>query len=158
MPIVTAGQRPIFADNRTVFAAFFQTNLDFRQIVLLPEEARGYISVTQQTSARVLVSQFANQRITVQSDAPDPSLIVIAQTYYAPWKAFVDGQPTPVWRANYGFQALQIPAGKHEIQLRYIDLAFSLGLFLSAAGLAVCGGLWFWSGKSPPNRDPQGAI
>jgi hypothetical protein len=158
MPIVTAGQRPIFADDRTVFGAFFQTNLDFRQIVFLPEEARGYISVTQQTSARVLVSQFANQRITVQSDAPDPSLIVIAQTYYAPWKAFVDGQPTPVWRANYGFQALQIPAGKHEIQLRYIDLAFSLGLFLSAVGLAVCGGLWFWSGKSPPNRDPQGAI
>ena len=31
MPIVTAGQKPVFADDQTVIDAFVQTNVDLRQ-------------------------------------------------------------------------------------------------------------------------------
>ena len=67
MPLVTAGQQPVFADDRTAFQAFYQTNLDFRRIVVLPIEARGSLTATQQTSARVLDAKFANQSISIQT-------------------------------------------------------------------------------------------
>ena len=41
--------------------------------------------------------------------ADQPSLVVAAQTFYPCWKASVDGQPARLWRANYAFQAVQVP-------------------------------------------------
>ena len=142
MPLVTAGQRPVFVDDRAAFQAFLQTNLDLRQIVLLPPEARGSISVTQRTSARVLEARFGNQSVSIETEAPVPSLVVISQTFYPAWKALVDGQPARIWRANYAFQALQVPAGQHQVQLIYQDRAFWAGLILSGFGLLACAGFW----------------
>ena len=92
MPLVTAGQQPVFADDRTAFDALSQTNLDLRQVVFLPLAARGSISATQQTAARVLDARFANQSISFQTEAPAASLVVISQTHYPAWKAYVDGR------------------------------------------------------------------
>ena len=142
MPIVTAGQKPVFADDQTVIDAFFQTNVDLRRIVFLPPEARGGISATQRTAARVLDARFTDQQISIQTEAPAPSLVAISQTYYPAWQAYVDGQPVKLWRANYAFQALQVPAGRHQIELRYEDRAFWIGVGLSGLGLLASLGLW----------------
>ena len=149
MPLVTAGQQPVFADDNAAFAALSQTNLDLRQIVFLPPEARGKLSATQRVAARVLASQFANHTVAIQTEAPAPSLVVISQTYYPAWKAYVDGQPVKLWRANYAFQALQVPAGRHRIELRYEDRAFHIGAVLSTLGLLACAWLW-WLARSRP--------
>ena len=151
MPLVTAGQRPVFADDRTAFQAFFQTNLDFRQIVFLPLEARGSITATQQTSARVLDARFANQSISIQTEAPAASLVVISQSYYPAWKAYVDGRPARIWRANYAFQALEVPAGQHQIQLVYQDRKLLAGRSSPASGCwrARASGCWLiWDGSA----------
>ncbi len=149
MPIVTAGQRPVFADDKTAFDAFYQTNMDFRETVFLPPEASGSIAATQRTSARVLESRFTPQRISIRAEAAGPGLVVIAQTFYPVWRASVDGQPAKIWRANYAFQAVEIPAGTHAVELIYRDNAFRAGLWLSGLGLLICAGMWWWSGRTP---------
>jgi uncharacterized membrane protein YfhO len=69
-------------------------------------------------------------------------MVVIAQTYYPAWKAYVDGQATKLWRANYAFQAVQVPAGRHRIELRYEDKLFLIGALLSGLGITICVSLW----------------
>jgi hypothetical protein len=143
MPLVTAGQQPVFADDRTAFDALSQTNLDLRQIVFLPTEARASISATPQSEARVLDTKFANQNISIQAEMPAVSIVVISQTHFPAWRAYVDGRPAKIWRANYAFQALEVPAGRHRIQLRYQDRKLLAGAILSGLGLLACAGLWW---------------
>ena len=69
-------------------------------------------------------------------------MLVIAQTYYPAWKAYIDGEPVKIWRANYAFQGLQVPEGHHRIDLRYEDKVFRTGLLLSGLGLTVCALIW----------------
>ena len=142
MPLVTAGQQPVFADDRATFDALTQPNLDLRRIVFLPTAARGSISATQQTAARVRETKFANQNISLQTEAPAESMVVISQTYYPAWRAYVDGLPAKIWRANYAFQALQVPAGHHQVQLHYEDKNLHRGAVLSGLGLLLSVGLW----------------
>ena len=149
MPLVTTGQQPVFADDRAAFEALSQTNLDLRRIVFLPTEARGSISATQQMAARVLDTQFANQSISIQTEVPAVSMVVLSQTHYPAWKAYVDGRPAPIWRANYAFQALEVPAGRHKIQLVYEDQRLLAGAVLSGLGLLVCAALWWRVGRAP---------
>lgn len=145
MPIVTAGQQPFFADDPAAFAALAQTNLDLRRIVYLPPNARQAISAGAQPSARVRIAEFANQRISLQTTSPAPSVVVIAQAWYPSWKAYVDDQPATLWRANYAFQALQVPGGTHRVVLVYQDRKLLAGLAVSALGLLACLGFWLLS-------------
>jgi len=146
MPLVTTGQQPVFADDRTTFDALSQTNLDLRQIVFLPLGARESISATRQTAARVLDATFANQSIYIQTEASAPSLVVISQSHYPAWQARIDGQPTTIWRANCAFQAIEVPGGRHQITLVYEDRMLLAGAVLSGLGLLSCAGLWVLGG------------
>jgi hypothetical protein len=141
MPLVTVGEEPVFTDDSSCLDAFSQTSTDLRQIVFLPIEAQRSIHATRRTDGRV-DSEFGNQRISIQTETPAPCLAVISQTYYPTWKAYIDGEPAKLWRANYAFQAVEVPAGKHQIQLRYEDRTFLLGALLSVTGLAACVVLW----------------
>jgi uncharacterized membrane protein YfhO len=48
-----------------------------------------------------------------------PGYLVMVKTFYPGWKATLNGTATPVFRANYGFSAVQIPAGDSEITFYY---------------------------------------
>ena len=71
-------------------------------------------------------------------EAAEPSLVVLAQTFYHRWAAYVDGQSTPLLRANYAFQAVQVPAGKHHVRLAYQDRAFYAGASISSVAILGC--------------------
>ncbi len=65
-------------------------------------------------------------------------MLVVAQAYYHCWRASVDGAPVPLWRANYAFQALEVPPGRHEVRVKYVDRFFQIGCCVSLAALVFC--------------------
>jgi hypothetical protein len=143
MPFVTAGQQPVFAEDNDAFEAFSRTNVDLRQVAFLPPQAQAQISATRQPAAQAQVTSFANQRISILTEAPATCLLVLSQSYYPAWKAYVEGRRVRIWRANYAFQALEIPAGSHQVELRYEDNYLLAGAVLSGLGLMACATLWF---------------
>jgi uncharacterized membrane protein YfhO len=79
--------------------------------------------------------------VDLEVKAGVPSLVVIAQTWYHPWRAYIDGAPAPLLRANYAFQALEVPAGTRQVRVVYQDSALRAGSIISGVGLLVCLGL-----------------
>jgi hypothetical protein len=136
LPLMTAGQKPVFADATN--------NFDPRETVYLPLEAKPHVAAINRIPVKIPSTQFSAQKLTAQVDSPAPALVVVAQAFYHPWRAYVDGKPTRLWRANHGFQALEIPAGHHEVKLVYEDQAFFWGALISMAALLGCGLFWFW--------------
>lgn len=145
LPPVTAGQKPVFADDTESLRSLAAPAFDPRGEVFLPVDARPLITVTNRTTATIRAARFTNSRVTLTVDAVAPSLVVIAQTYYHWWRASVDDRPVRLWRANYAFQALEVPAGTHRVELVYRDRSFYLGAAIS--GLTLLGGAlcWRWS-------------
>lgn len=136
-PWITGGQRPVFASNRAAVRALAQPDFDPRATVFLPEEARRQVSVTSASNPQIEVRQVEAQRLRLGVKSAEPALIVIAQSYYHNWRAYVDGRPVQLLRANYAFQACQVPAGGHDLELRYQDSMFWLGLAISGLSLAA---------------------
>ncbi|HWW02305.1 MAG TPA: YfhO family protein [Candidatus Acidoferrum sp.] len=142
MPLLTSGQRVVFADEETTLSALRETNLDLRQVVFLPLEARGTVNVIQPATAAVSKLGLGNQKISFDADCSASTVMVVSQAFYAPWKAYVDDRQVKIWRANFAFQALSIPAGHHQVVLRYEDGTFLAGGILSSVGIIVWFGLW----------------
>jgi hypothetical protein len=144
MPLVTAGQKPLFVDEAETFEAIFAPSMDFRKSVLLPLEARTAVSATGTARVHVLPRHITAQRWDIDVETDRPALVVVAQSYYHRWQAFVNDVPRRIWRANYAFQAVEVPAGKSHVRLVYQDRSFSMGSLVSAAfGLAILAGLVF---------------
>jgi membrane protein YfhO len=138
LPLVTAGQRPIFADARETIIKLAGEDFDPRHTVYLPLSAQSVVTVTNAATAEITHQQFNAQRVCLTVAASTPVLVVIAQTYYHDWHAYVDGRPALLLRANHAFQAVEVPAGRHEVTLRYEDWMFRIGATISALTLLGC--------------------
>jgi len=138
LPLMTAGQRPLFANWAVTVNGMAATNFDSREIVFLPPEAHRAVTATNRARATVANYQFRAHRIEADVTADLPALVVIAQTWYHPWRAYVNDKPTPLWRANHAYQAFEVPAGTSRVRVVYEDRAFRLGVVLAAAALVGC--------------------
>jgi len=149
LPFVTGGQKPYYFDDKGMLNAIFASDFDSRKIVCLLNDVRPSLNVSNETSVKVISSRFQNERIEVEVEAAAPSFLVFSQTYYHTWRAYVGQTETPLLRANYAFQAVQVPAGRHQVKLVYHDRAFRLGALFSGITILICiGGFFIARGRS----------
>jgi Bacterial membrane protein YfhO len=86
--------------------------------------------------ARRTAFSTAEERYSVETSAP--AYLVVRASHARGWQAWVDGVPTPVMRANGKHRAVAVPAGTHEVVLRYEPPGLWLGQLVSAAALVAC--------------------
>lgn len=58
--------------------------------------------------------------------------LVLADTWFAGWRAYVDGEERPIRRANYVFRAVELKPGDRQVIFEYQPRSFTLGLVVSA--------------------------
>jgi hypothetical protein len=81
-------------------------------------------------------------RIELDVVATAPGWLMISDTWYPGWRAWVDGEPAPLLRANYLFRALHLIEGDHRVVIAYRPISFYAGLALSLLSIAISGFLW----------------
>jgi len=106
----------------------------------------GGEAVEEKTGPKITKANFTAHQGEIQIEAQARSWLVVSQTFYHPWCAFVDRLPTKVWRANYAFEAVEVPKGMHVVELVYRDWRFVIGTALSLLTLTGC---IVWKQKKP---------
>jgi hypothetical protein len=157
LPLVTIGQRPVFADGEETLRGLASPVFDPRQTVYLPSEARSFVSTSPPGRAQVISNHVTSQRVQVEVETTTPAMLVVAQSFYHPWRATVDGRATRIWRANHAFQALEVPAGSRRVELVYRDWNFRTGAILSVLTLFTGGLMWFRLRSKEPEPLSRGA-
>jgi hypothetical protein len=138
----------VAADDRQALAALLGPSHSFRRTALVPPETASLLKLQPKGPRRSMGSPCWFERddpdaVTVQLDAEYDSLLVLTDSFYPGWRAWVDGDPAPIYRVNYGFRGIPVPAGEHTVELRYDPASFRVGAFLSLLALAALAG---WSG------------
>ena len=80
----------------------------------------------------------SNNRLQLLVRAPENTFLVLNDTYFPGWKAFVDGKQTTIYRADYTFRAISLNAGTHRVDFVYDPLSFKLGVMISLLGIIGC--------------------
>jgi len=137
MPWATIGQVPEFHVDDFILESLSKDDFPFGRVVLLPLEASGQVIAGADKQARILSSHFDPSECIFKTSTEARTMLVVAQAHYHCWRASVDGIVVPLWRANYAFQALEVPAGRHEVRLAYVDRAFQAGALISILALIV---------------------
>jgi hypothetical protein len=87
--------------------------------------------------------EYGAERIVVRALTPSPAYLVFSEVWYPGWRARVDGQAEPVYRANTAFRAVLLAPGEHEVALVFDPWTFKAGAAITALTLAGLAG-WRW--------------
>jgi hypothetical protein len=81
-------------------------------------------------------------RVTVALHMDTPGLVVLADLWDKGWRAYLNGRPAPILRANHALRGVVVPAGSGTLEFRYAPASFAWGLRLAVlAGIALLGWL-----------------
>ncbi len=111
------------------------------------DNLKGF-SPAKDTLDYIKLDTYAPNALTYHYRSKNNGLAVFSEIYYPKgWNAYVDGTPTPHFRADYVLRAMVLPAGDHKVEFRFepavyrvgekISLASSILLILLAVGLGV---------------------
>lgn len=83
------------------------------------------------------VTRYEPDRVSVQTTASRPALLVLADNWYKDWHATVDGRPVEILRTNHAFRGVVVPQGTHTVEFRFHSAQLYNGFYIYLAGMAL---------------------
>ena len=139
-PALFVGNAVIVKDHDAAWEAILRDDFDPATTVIL--ESGQPLDTSPDSSLAILGHDLHSMTITVDTD--QPGYLVLPQAYYPGWQATINGQPTPIQRANYAFRAVYVPAeGQHTVEFVFDPVIWKIGLGVSGVTLLA---LVVWAG------------
>lgn len=131
----------VISDKEQLLSRVYDENLDISKTLLLEEEID--IKPTPLTQKSVSIGKITANQVQIDTRTDADSLLLLTDADFPGWKAYIDGQPTRIYRANYAFRSIQLPQGEHSVIFRYEPDSFLLGVGISSlGGLALLALTW----------------
>jgi hypothetical protein len=103
--------------------------------VILNQEVS--LPAVDELDGRARIISYENQSVVIQAALRSPGILVLTDSYYPGWKAYVNDKEVKIYRANLLFRAVSLPAGDHVVRFRYEPASFKIGLAISAVTLVL---------------------
>ena len=78
-----------------------------------------------------------DSRITGKINAKTDGMLMLSVPYREGWKVYIDGVRQETVNAEYGFMAVPVTKGAHEVEVKYENKLYALGAALSIAGVVL---------------------
>jgi hypothetical protein len=88
-------------------------------------------------SSPVSIARYENSRISCRVTANSAGYLVLLDSWYPGWKAYVDGRETEILRANYAFRAVAVAAGIHQVEFVFKPKSFYFGASITCLTLLI---------------------
>jgi uncharacterized membrane protein YfhO len=83
-------------------------------------------------TARIV--EYTPARVRIETQAGSRQLLVLCDTWYPGWNAYIDGQASPSYIANAVFRGVSVPAGMHVVEYRFEPVPFRRGVVAFGLG------------------------
>lgn len=92
--------------------------------------------------------------VTAESRFEKDELVFFSIPWEEGWSAYIDGEPAELLKVNVGFMGLVVPAGEHEIELRYRTPGLTAGAICTFGGAAALLIYWLATREYDRRRQP----
>jgi hypothetical protein len=108
-----------------------QGNFDPTKVAFLEKDPGMKVDAIDST-AKVSITAYDIHNITLDAEAIGNNLLYLSETFYpAGWKAYIDGQPTEIYKTDYLFRSIIVPKGRHKIEFKFEPETYYTGKKIS---------------------------
>jgi len=124
-----------YSDAKSFEDQFFGESFDPAKTVLLETNDWNTLPKFTESYAIVNLLRYTPSSVELQVFADAPAFLFLSDTYDSGWTATVNGKPTKVYKANFAFRGIVVPAGESTVIFSYQPRSFTTGLAIS--GIAI---------------------
>jgi uncharacterized membrane protein YfhO len=120
------------------------TSYDIANSVMLEN---GESKKGQNPKYSIHLEKETNTNIVIKATVNTDGYLILADTYYPGWKAYVDGKEKSILVANLGQRALNLEPGEHTIVFNYNPDSLRIGLLISnitALVIIICSMVYYF--------------
>ena len=136
----------VYSDVNKVVDRLFNDNFDLSKILIL-ESGREINCSDNFLNRTVKILSYLPNRVSMSANAEEEAYLLFLDSYDDQWRAFVDGEPVKIERANYYFRAILLNKGQHIIEFKYFPRDFLQALPVTVIGLCAAIVIAFFPGK-----------
>ncbi len=103
--------------------------------VVETEGETGQFGAMKNGKISVLEESPGSVRLSVESE--NGGWLVMRDIWYPGWIGRVNGERTDIFRADYLFRAIPVPAGAHFVSFNYRPNSFKIGIIFSIIGIGI---------------------
>jgi hypothetical protein len=148
----------VLPDDRELLSRVRSGRFDARELLLLEQppaplpEGEGDASGRAEDSLRI--TEYQPDRVTLEASLEAPGFLLLLDTHFPGWKAYVGDRRAQIYRADYNFRAVALPAGPSRVVFEYRPASVAVGLSLSLmSGAALLTLFWIdWPGRGRTGR------
>lgn len=85
----------------------------------------------------VTIKRYEDEKVSLTVDSTNGGYVVLSDSWYPGWNAYVDGKKTEILRANYAYRALYVDKGIHTVLFSFAPNSFKIGQLLSISGVLI---------------------
>jgi hypothetical protein len=115
-----------------------KTTLFWRKPTVAIQRTDNQQPVTAAIPYSVRFLNYENNRVRIEVESGEQGYLVLADTYYPGWRAFVNGEEQAIMRANYMMRSVVVPKGKSTVEFRFEPPLFRFGLWASVGAVLLC--------------------
>jgi hypothetical protein len=91
------------------------------------------------------ITEHKNLSVNLKTETDGNAILILTDTNYPGWKAFINGLETKIYTADYIFRAIYLPNGVHTVEFRFEPPSFKIGLWITFLSLIVFMNVVFYS-------------
>lgn len=110
-------------DPQEIIDTLFRNDFDRRNTLVLEKEPS---IKSQPGEGAATIDLYTPNKVRIRTISAVPKLLFLSDVYDDGWEATIDGIKTEVYRADYDFRAIAVPAGIHTVEYRYHPKIFRL--------------------------------
>lgn len=105
------------------------------------EALKGVNEGYKDSLSTIRLTNYEPNQLVYETSSPQDGIVVFSEIYYPGWTATIDGKPADIARADYILRAMNVPAGKHTIEMRFDpqSLHITEGIAYGAMALLLVG-------------------
>ena len=103
---------------------------DLANTIVVGDDFKDYVKGFKPAAdgSSIKLTSYAPDVLTYKSQSSADGTVVFSEIFYPyGWKAYIDGKPAEIFRANYLLRAMNIPAGQHDIRMEFRPDSIRLG-------------------------------
>ncbi|WP_088834222.1 YfhO family protein [Paenibacillus tyrfis] len=133
-----------YSTNDTTILNYVHNNnvTDLRKSAILFDPGKNE-TVKYDGTTETNILSYSPKKIVVRVNSNKNGVLILNDSYYPGWKAYINGTPTKIFRANYAFRAIEFPSGNSIVEFKYQPLSFTLGLIISISTFLLLLGILF---------------
>jgi len=111
-----------------------KSNFDIKNTVVIEEKEPEWYNDRANSSpsgGRTAIEEYAANKVRISANLEADGMLVLTDTFYPGWRAYVDGEETKIYRINGLVRGVFLREGRHSIEFIYFPLSFRIGLVIS---------------------------